>query len=291
MNYVLENSFVELRIDETTGGIVGCQNKNTGWQLIQRPALAEGMQLLVPFGKHRNNRVLSSQQTPPTVTQEGENSLVLTWDGVTGTHSGPLDIQAEVRILLEQEKIRYDMTIDNRSPYYVEEAWCPCLNGIDKPDGEEDLTSMILGMCCDVNSLVLGDGFPQACGYWGTDYPTVLHTFPGPGGITPFDLLTNGRQGLYVGVHDIEPNLVNFVHQLKPGYSGSMGSQVRRADSMGGYPAGFTFGVARMPYVMPGEKRTLPPVVLSFFQGDWHQGVKPYMAWRDSWFKRVAIPA
>ena len=145
-------------------------------------------------------------------------------------------------------------------------------------------------MCGEWHNIWLDDGFYQGCGYHGVDNPTIVRTFPGTEGVAPFSLFTNGKDGLYVGVHDIEPNVINFVHQLKPGYVDSMRSRISRTDEIDGRPAGFTVGVTRMPYVMPGEKKTLAPVVLSFFEGDWHKGVKPYKKWRDTWFKRVSIP-
>ena len=41
---ILENDFIKMEINKTTGAIQGVYNKQTKWQLIRQPKLAMGLQ-------------------------------------------------------------------------------------------------------------------------------------------------------------------------------------------------------------------------------------------------------
>lgn len=291
MCYYLENDEIKLDIDDKTGAIAGLLNKKTDWQVIRQPKLAMGIRLLVPIENYRNNRILSESQQLTSFQKTNESEAILKWEQVFGDKSGKLDISVELKIIINARVVTFDLSIDNKSSYIVEEAWCPCLGGLREPMGEPILQSMSMHMWAGANFTPIGDHFPQQCGYWGVDHPTVIKTFPEYNNQTPFVILANGQQGIYLGMHDEEMNIVNFVHELKPGYTACKNNIVPKTDEVDGKPAGFLVSAARMPFIEPGEKMCLAPMVLYLFEGTWHDGVKPYWEWRRQWFNQRPQPA
>ena len=45
-----------------------------------------------------------------------------------------------------------------------------------------------------------------------------------------------------------------------------------------------------VPYIQPGETRTLTPVALQAFQGGWQHGVDIYKNWRSTWYQPAQAP-
>lgn len=291
MSYSLENEFVRIDFCKDTGAITGLLNRKTGWQVIRQPKLSIGIRMLVPVKDYRNNKASSEMQKLSTFSKPDDNIAVLEWGEIACDRSGVLDITVKLTAKLEGHDIYFEISIDNRSGHTIEEVWCPCLGGLRGPVSEPILQSMSFHMWAGANFTKLGDGFPQSCGYWGVDHPTVIKTFPEFNNQTPFIILTNGIQGIYLGMHDKELNIVNFVHELKPGYIACKNNIVPKENEIDGKPAGFAVSAVRMPFIQPGERMTLAPMVLSMFEGTWHNGLKPYQEWRKTWFAQSKQPA
>ncbi|NOY09657.1 MAG: hypothetical protein GXP33_12545 [Spirochaetes bacterium] len=249
-----------------------------------------GLQLLVPIKGHRNNRAGSEMQRLSMYKKLSDEKAILRWNDVNCSHSGKLNISVTLQVSLKGPSAYFNIFIDNKSPYFVEEVWNPCIGGLRKPEGEPDLESWSMNMCGGFSKHILGDGFPQECGYFGTDYPTFLKTFPNIEAQASFILLTNNIQGLYMGMHDKELNIVNFVHELKPGYLDSKNKRVPLSDMIGNKPAGFVVSAVRMPFIKPGESMELAPMVIHLYRGSWHRGIEPYKKWRRTWFRAKPMP-
>jgi hypothetical protein len=287
----LENEHICVEINEETGGLTGLLDKATGWQTIRQPNLATGICLVVPIVNYRNNRVLSHRQKLTAYDRPNINQVKLLWEQVEGNKSGKLDIRVELTLTLNEDQLRFDLEIDNRSPYIIEEAWTPCLGGLREPAGESPLSSLSINMCGGFREVSHGPIFLNELGYWGTDHPSVLMTYPDNNMLTPFILLTNGQNGIYLGQHDEEQNAISFLHELKPGYMDSKHSRVPEEDDIDGLPAGYVVSTIRLPFIQPGEKTVLAPVVIRMYSGSWHEGLKPYMEWRKTWHQREPLPA
>ena len=298
MALVLENQKLRIRFDQETGAVTGLLNKGTNWQVIQQPKLAMGIRLLVPIPGCRNNQVKSKyQRLGSAQMDESGTSITLKWDRVIGETSGPLDVSITQRIKLKDSDLEFKTQVDNRSPYTVEELWSPYLGGIHKP-GQSTFEAMTMTAQGYAAKIPLDKGFPGAAlnqsmvgfGYWGIDYPTAVRSYPTFMSITPFMLLCDSSQGIYVGVHDKEMNTVSFMLELRPGYLDSMNNVPPDTFEIGGKPAGFMFSPVRFPFLKSGESTELAPVVLHFYEGSWHKGIDRYIAWRNSWFKRYPAP-
>lgn len=289
---ILENSRIQLEFDEATGAIVGFLNKNTGWQLIRQKKLAEGIRLLVPINlEQRNNRVLSEHQTLSSFDKTDDTHATLVWEKVKGEISGELDIKVTLDVVLDQEKATFQMTIDNHSPYVVEEAWCPVLGGLWKPEGEEHLhgrTVYFQGSFTDTNFA----NFPEwDCGYWGTDHPTSIRSYPDIHASVPCYVVENGKQGIYFGHHHDDMSVCSFVQELLPGYLDSMNKKLPQETEIDGVPVGFKCSMARLPFVTPGECVTLAPAVVALYEGTWEKALDYFKAWRETWHKEQDMPA
>lgn len=290
MNYYLENENVRIDFDNNTGAIIGLLNKKSNWQVIRQPKLSTIMKLLVPVEGHRNNRVLSESQKLNSFTKLDANTAVLSWRKVSGDKSGMLDINLDLKISINGPDICFEMSIDNKSERCIEEVWYPSFGGIREPKGEPAFESLSMDMCGGFHRTLMGDGFPQTCGYWGTDYPTFIKTFGSEISQASFVLISNNKQGIYMGLHEEEHKLVTFVHELRPGYTDSKRSRVPRTDEIGGHPAGYVVSAAQLPFIQPGEKMKLPTVVVRVFEGDWHKGLEPYINWRKQWYEQAPQP-
>ena len=285
----LENEWLKLEFDERSGAITGLLNKKTGWQVIRQPALGRGIRLLVPTESHRNNKASSERQQLTRLTREGTDTCVLTWESITACHSGPLPIRVDMRVNLCGNTLEFTTTVDNRSPYTVEEVWVPCLGGIREPRGAQPITALTVNQIAGFSRQVLGDGFHNG-GYYGVDHPTTISTFPDTSCQLPFMLLTHENQGVYVGMHSRELDLVSFVNELVPGYANSCHAKIPQEDEIGGEPAGFVMSAAQMPFIPPGERRELPPMVIGLYEGSWHRGMAFYQDWRKTWFVKKPQP-
>ncbi len=287
---ILQNEFLRLDFDDATGALTGLLNKKTGWQAIRQPKLAQGVILMVPVPAHRKNRTLPELQKLSHIHVEG-GSAELCWEQMAGEKSGILDISATLRVSLKEDTASFTLTIDNRSPYIVEEAWCPAIGGLREPEGEAPLTAGGINFVGNLERITFNDESPFSnLGYWGIDYPTKIQTYPAPF-THPFAVLENGTQGMYLGVHDDEINVVNFLYELRPGYSDAYHSQVPAENEIGGKPAGFMVNVVRLPFVQPGEKAELAPVILRMYSGGWMEGADTYKAYRKTWFELKSSPS
>lgn len=291
MNHILENEFIRINFNENTGAITGLYNKMTGWQAIAQPKLAAVIKLLVPVDGHRNNKILSENQRLHSLVITAGRHALLTWEKVSGDKSGELDINIALQITLKDQEVHFEMEVDNKSGHCIEEVWYPCFGGLREPNGEPAFESLTMDMCGGFHRTLMGDGFPQTCGYWGTDYPTFIKTFGSEVAQAPFLVLTNNKQGLYIGMHEEEQNIVSFVHELRPGYTDSKHSRVPKTDEVGGKPAGYVVSAAQLPFIQPDEKMKLAPIVARLFEGTWHTGLEPYIRWRKQWYSQMPQPA
>lgn len=289
MNYSFSSKDVEISFDRNTGAIISLLNRNTGWQVIRQPKLSMGICLLVPIENYRDNRVLSEFQKLSSFEKIDEEKVILKWEKIKGTKSGNLDISVLLTVILKGSNIYFKISIDNQSPYIVEEVWCPCLGGLREPKGEPTLESLSLQASGGLHKIPLGDGFPRQAtsdgGYWSTYYPTFIKTFPDINTQLSFIVLTNDKQGIYMGLHDKEINIINFVHELKPGFLDSKHSRVPMTDEISGKASGFVVSAVRMPFIQSGESMKLAPIVISLFKGTWHKAIETYKNWRNHWYK------
>jgi len=108
--------------------------------------------------------------------------------------------------------------------------------------------------------------------------------------MTPYFLIRAEGCGLYAGIKAPSCELTSWAMELRPGYGSSINHMVPKVDNIGGKPVHTRFAALHVPYILPGESRSLTPVALEAYKGGWQAGVDVYKKWRDTWMKPAASP-
>jgi hypothetical protein len=288
---LLTDDYLDLAFDPATGAMTRFLVKATGWEVVTNPSLQAGLRLLVPVPNHGCNTAYTAAQKLAAADFDGPRKLTLRYDTIHTHKAGELPIAAELIVELTGDgAAHFNVTIDNRSEYVVEEVWAPSFGGFREPKGEPPLQLKYLDMLGSLTeTMVLNSKFKTGTGYWGFENPVVYDTADR----TSFFIFDNAQQGLYLGQHEERPRFNSlWAAELKPGYIDSL--HLRHdidADTLAGRPAGFIFSRAFSPFVEPGTRVTLPVTIVRPYRGDWHTAVKFYAAWRETWFKPKPVPA
>jgi len=288
----LENETLRLEFDSETGALVGLTAVETGWEILNRPHLGLSCRLMVPLPERRNNPVFGEKQKATSVeVTDDQRSVTFVWDGVESEYGGMLDVKLTLQVRLTAQQAIYAMTIENRSDYTIENVYCPYLGDVQHPPDEECFKTFLCRYA-SADEWSLWPTFQNLRGYYGVDYPTQFATWGASCGapMSPYILLRGAKQGLYVGVNAPSSELVAWHAELRPGYDSSMEARVPEELTIGGKDVATRFAVVHVPCILPGETRTLTPIVLEAFQGGWQKGVDIYKEWRSSWMKTPKIP-
>lgn len=277
---------VRLAVDRHTGAIAQLESAETGWRVQDRPELAAGFRLLIPLPGRRNNLAYAEQQEPPEIQQVTSSEIALSWRQVRSQHGGIHPIGVQQRIRLHEQQIIFETAIDNRSDRVVENVWSPCLGDLRPPAPDDELHSFCSSYGA-ASKLQMWPRFENNCGYWGVDHPTQMAGRGASAGlvpVSPFMLVLARQQGLYVGVAERRYDLVSWHAELVPGYGDAM-------DGRAAADATIRFSTVHLPFIPPGATRTLTPMAIELFQGDWHTGADIYRRWREEWMRLPATPA
>ena len=283
---ILNTGKLTLTFNGESGVLERLDVPGQAWQILDRPSLGLSWRLMVPLDEeHRNNEVLGEKQKL-TTAHLLEKSLVLIWDGVESEKGGHLDIKLTLTVGDEDGQAVFRLSIDNLSPYTVENVYCPYLGDVGRPDQAAWMKTFAF-VYANAKQDSLWPRFDNHCGYFGVDYPTQL--YPANPSI-PFILLRSESQGLYVGVKSHDAELVTWTCELRPGYGSSIDFRVPEDREIAGKPVHTRFAALHIPYILPGERRDLTPIALDPFVGDWHAGADIYKKWRSEWMQPAQAP-
>ncbi len=270
--FTLENKALRFELDRTNGALVRLTALRTGWHILDRPQLGLSFRLLVPLSDDlRNNPVYGEKQSlaaEPRLNAEGR-CATLVWDDLASERGGRLPIRLTLQITLEDEGAVYAMTVENRSPYVVENVYCPYLGDVQhpptKPSGSRPF-STITPRPQEWSPLA---AFDNMRGYYGVDYPTQFLKQCGilRGPMSPFFLLRGQKQGLYAGVASPSTELGGLACRAAPRLWQLDRSRVPEAAVIAGKDVATRFAAVHVPIIQPGETRSLTPVALEPFTG------------------------
>ena len=131
---ILNTGKLTLTFNGESGVLERLDVPGQAWQILDRPSLGLSWRLMVPLDEeHRNNEVLGEKQKL-TSAHMMEKSLVLIWDGVESEKGGHLDIKLTLTVEDEDGQAVFRLSIDNLSPYTVENVYCPYLGDVGRPD-------------------------------------------------------------------------------------------------------------------------------------------------------------
>ena len=286
----IENDFFRVEIDSRSGCLRQVRDKAAGLDLIAEPRLSEPFRLLVPLPDLADNYIFGREQSPPAIARTG-NSLELRWDGPLRNNCGDFDIGVVSRIELEEQAVRFSITVENNSDHTVTEVWHGFLGGITGLGDRADTRSMIPYRAGSFPFNVfekfpapsvgatIGMRFPEFC----RAYPSILSM--------PWMDIFNERlgRGVYLGCHEKEMRAHYLRMELQPGVvRNRVGSNWPSPAEYGAmaatYPLGLVVNWVNMPYTAPGGVFNSPTVVLQSHEGDWHAGARIYRKWFASHF-------
>jgi hypothetical protein len=289
---LLENDTLRLEFSGQTGALIGLTAVQTGWKLLDRPQLGLSFRLLCPLPGRRNNPVYGEKQPLTDLQVEaGGRKATFTWDGLVSEYGGPQAIRVTQVVNLSDRQAIFTTTLENHSALVVENVYSPYLGDIQHPVGEQWFKTFMYNYGSAVE-WSLWPKYDNLRGYFGVDYPTQFASWtPGTGApMSPFILLRGPGQGIYVGIASPSPELVAWHTELRPGYGSSIDARVPEERSISGLDVATRFAAVHVPYIQPGETRTLTPVALEPYQGGWQQGVDIYKTWRSTWMKPAEPP-
>jgi hypothetical protein len=283
---LLGNEHLQAQFDPKTGALTHLLHPATGWHVQRRTELAIAPQLFVPLPNRRAHYVGGSDQPAPTIQQTAD-TIQFHWTSFTSPHVGQLAIECCCRVSLSGEQLRFDTELINHSPYTIESTIWPALGDLTNPAPGEDLDRINL-FYNSMQRVPLYPKFPNERGYWGVDHAVQLVSTPD----SPFMLISGKRAGLYVAAHGVEADyLIQYQVKLKPGYSTWGATTVPADDEIAGTPVHYELSTIHFPFLPPGGRIQLQPIVLQPYIGDWQAGTDIYKTWRNTWFKPAITPA
>ena len=267
------------------------ESTETGWVILDQPKSGLSFRLLVPLSEERRNNPVYGEKQTLTLLELAPNGqhVRFVWDGLISEVGGLLDICLELNVSLDGPRAIFSMQVENRSPYIVENVYCPYLGDIQPPAQAEWLKTFLYNYAT-AQEWPLWPSYQNMRGYFGVDFPTQFAPWgPGSGApMAPYILLRSENQGLYAGVWKASPELVAWHTELRPGYGSSIDWRV--SGGQHAPKAVIRFGAVHLPYIQPGETRSLTPIALQAFSGNWHKGVDIYKNWRSTWMKLPRLP-
>ena len=299
-NIILQNESLRLEFSPDTGALVGLSSVETNWQILNRPQLGLSYRLLVPLrsqtdwhadGRRNNNVFGEHQQVHRIETSADGNSITFEWVGVDSQYGGRLDINVKLNVALTPRQALFTMTVENHSPYTVENVYCPYLGDVQHPPETEWLKTFLYNYAT-AQEWDVWPTFQNMRGYYGVDTPVQVGSWSPASGApcAPYILLRGAQEGLYMGVASPSSELVAWYGELLPGYDSSINAHVPDMLQINGKEVATRFAAVHVPYIQPGETRTLTPVALEAYRGGWQHGVDIYKKWRDSWMSLPHIP-
>jgi hypothetical protein len=283
----LQNKTLKMTFSRETGALVSLTAVQTGWQILNRPQLGLSFRLMLPMEGKRNNPVYGEQLKVSSIQYDPQkNCVTFTWDKVQTEFGGEKEVRVIQSISLTDRQAIYETTIENHSDLVVENVYSPYLGDVQHPQGEAWFKIFHYNYATAIQ-WNLWPTYDNLRGYFGVDYPTQI-TAGAP--MAPFYLLHGEKQGLYAGVYSSSAELVSWHTELRPGYGSSIDARVPEESTIAGKEVHTRFAAVQVPYIQPGETRTLTPIALEAYQGDWHAGVDIYKSWRDGWLKIAQPP-
>lgn len=281
---IIEDAELLIAFDHISGALTRMEYKPTHWTIERRPELAASFRLLAPLPERRDNFVLGQKQRASEIRRSSNRQVELRWDDLVSEHGGVLPITLRAVVRLENGKLTFHATLENRSQLTVETIDFPHFGDFNPPIRETTMSARTMWYG-NLGSDEIYPNFKNEKGYWGVDFPTK--TFGAHRSL--FCLIQAPHQGLYVEMSDPTlPYYLEYTFEQHPGLIS--GNAVPKADEVSGWPVHLKFGTCHFVFAHPGSTVKLAPVVMRGYQGDWHAGVDLYKEWRSTWFKRPHLP-
>lgn len=256
---VLQDDQVTVAFDSDSGALTRLEDKDLNWTVERRPELAASFRINTLLPDNSVNAI-QGQKQHAEVTKVSDNEVRLQWKDLTSEKDGVLPITLTVDVTLTNGTLMFSPTVANDSSLMVESVDYPCLGDLNPPAA---------GVPMQVKHMW----------YAGLPSQDIMNSPTVETKQSLFALVQAPDQGLYIEMHDAtEPYLIRFLFNR------------RGSNRSGKNPARIEFHASHIAYVHPHTTRTLAPVVVQGYHGDWHAGVDIYKQWRATWFKAPHLP-
>lgn len=282
---ILQDQEFLVAFDPASGALTRMQHKPTNWVVQRRPSLGVSFRMLVPIPGRRANFVLGQKQHAVSVNKISDDQVRIVWNALASEHAGILPINFAATVTLKEGRLSFDATIENKSAYPIETIDFPYFGDLNPPAPDSSIAARTMWYG-NLGNDELYPNFGNEKGYWGVDFPTK--TFGTNRSL--FCLIQAPNEGLYFEMSDPAlPYYLEYTFEQHPGVV--HGAVVPRADEFSGFPVHLEFRTCHFAYVEPNSSKTLAPIVIRGYKGDWHAGVDVYREWRGTWFKPPHLPA
>ena len=281
---VLEDGEFLVAFDPASGALTRMEHKPTSWVVQRRPALGASFRMLVPIPGRRANFVLGQKQRAVSVEKVSENQVRIVWRDLASEHGGVLPITFTATVTLKGGRLSFDGAVENKSANVVETIDYPYFGDLNPPARDSSIAARTMWYG-NLGNDELYPNFGNAKGYWGVDVPTK--TFGTSRSL--FCLIQAPDKGLYVEMSDPSlPYYLEYTFEQHPGVV--HGAAVPKADEFSGFPVHLEFRTCHFVFAQPNSTKTLAPVVMRGYKGDWHAGVDVYREWRNTWYRKPHLP-
>lgn len=257
---LLQDENIVAAFDTESGALTRLENRSTHWAAEQKPDLGLSLRLTLLAANGSNHVVLSPRERSAEVQRIADNEVDLQWTNLVSEQGESIPITVAARVTLASGGLTFETTVTNHSPQMVESLEYPCLGNLSTASNGAPLAAQHMWY----GSLQSGP-------------LTSARTIESRQSL--FCLIQSPAEGLYVEMHDpTQPYLLKFAFDR------------RGQDDATNSPSRVEFRAIHMAYVHPREARSLAPVYLHFYTGDWHGGVDLYKDWRATWFRPSRLP-
>jgi len=258
---VLQDGQMLAAFDNDSGALVRLENGPAQWVADHRPDLSIPFRLNMFSPGQKHDFVYCDKHHAVEAQKISAREIRLQWHDLVDDHGQPLPISLTADVTLTNGALMFAMNVANSSSQMIESIDYPYLGGFSEAPEGVPLTVKHM---------------------WYGNLPSEeISKKPGvQSKQSLFCLVQSSNTGLYVEMHDpTQPYLLNFIFDR------------RSLTSSSNSPTRTEFHTSHVAYVHPNSTVTLAPVLMKFYQGDWHAGVDLYKAWRMTWFKQPHLPS
>lgn len=284
---VLEDDELLVAFDKTTGALTRLERKSTHWVIQRRPELGISFRLLVPSPHQRASFVHGQKQRASSVERTSDNQVEIVWKNPVSEHGGVIPLTLTSTITLDGGSLSFAATLVNDSDFTVETVDYPYIGDLQSPSPNQSMQTYHMWYANLVGDEIYPH-FANEKGYWGVNWPTKSIESKQ----SLFCLIQAAHQGLYMEMRDPQLTyMLEFTFEQHPGVVDSINSLVPKQDAISNWPVHLEFRTCHFVFIHPHSSKTLVPVVLRGYDGDWHAGVDAYKKWRATWYQQPHIPS
>lgn len=278
---VLQDKQVLVAFDSRSGALIRLEDKATRWVIERRAKLGVSFRLFAPLPHRNYNPVFGQAQRAAEVKKLSDHEIRLMWKNLVSKNGGVLHITITSIVTLTNGVLTFNATLENESSLPVDTIDYPYFGDLNPPTSGTPLEIRVMRNNQQTNlwTTQIYPHFGNEHGYWGVFFP--LKTREAKQSL--FCLIDSPREGLCVEMDAPKaPYRMQYTFELRPGVVDSVDNLVPEKDEISGIPVHLEFRTCHFIWLKPHSSMKLAPIVVRCYQGDWHEGVDLYKAWRST---------